>query len=240
VKARVRSIVILTMLIASLPSHTILAQEFSGKPTITQVDAQLWELREEISFVDKQGGVWKAPIGYRTDGASIPWPFWSIIGSPFTGNYVRAAIIHDVYCDLKSRAWKTVHSTFYYAMVADNVPILQAKVMYYAVAAFGPRWVVDANAPCPFGFVCDAPDPVQLTLTAVPVADVEEFKLAKQKIEAENTGIAAIDRMADERFYARGGQVHVSGTERKAGGQARAINQTGRLGPFLRPVLSLN
>lgn len=33
--------------------------------------------------------------GFDFDGASIPKPLWSIIGSPFTGNYVSAALFHD-------------------------------------------------------------------------------------------------------------------------------------------------
>jgi len=34
--------------------------------------------------------------GFKYDGASIPRIFWSLIGSPFTGAYQRAAFIHDV------------------------------------------------------------------------------------------------------------------------------------------------
>ncbi len=35
------------------------------------------------------------PAGFISDGASIPRIFWTIIGSPWSGKYGRAAVIHD-------------------------------------------------------------------------------------------------------------------------------------------------
>lgn len=35
------------------------------------------------------------PSGYDIDGASIPRPFWPIIGSPFEPRYMAAAFAHD-------------------------------------------------------------------------------------------------------------------------------------------------
>jgi hypothetical protein len=54
-------------------------------------------VRPDITYTAKDGEIWFAPKGYKTDGASIPPIFWPIIGFPFTGYYVSAAIIHDVY-----------------------------------------------------------------------------------------------------------------------------------------------
>ena len=36
------------------------------------------------------------PYGFISDGASIPKFVWSIVGSPWTGRYVQAAVVHDV------------------------------------------------------------------------------------------------------------------------------------------------
>ena len=39
------------------------------------------------------------PAGYSTDGASIPRPFWALVGNPFEPDFIAAAIVHDWYCD---------------------------------------------------------------------------------------------------------------------------------------------
>jgi len=226
--------------IALLFALPIRAQEFSGPPKIVKVDDMHWELLEDLSFVDKHGDLWKAPKGYKTDGASIPWPLWSFIGSPFTGNYVSSAIIHDVYCDLRSRDWKLVHRTFYDAMIKEGTPLLLAKVMYFGVYRFGPKWVVDASRACPFPYVCVQNDPVKLTLMASPEVDIEEFKRAKQKIESENPELADIEVMAQAGLFAIGSRVRVVGEERKPTGAARRLDQTGALGLQLRELMAPN
>lgn len=35
------------------------------------------------------------PAHFLTDGASIPWPLWSLIGSPMRARFVAAAVAHD-------------------------------------------------------------------------------------------------------------------------------------------------
>lgn len=74
------------------------------------------------------------------DGASIPRAFWTVIGGPLEGLYRNASVFHDVACDEKSEPWKLVHRMFYNGMRCSDVPILKAKIMYYAVYHFGPRW----------------------------------------------------------------------------------------------------
>ena len=54
------------------------------------------ELTRDFAFVEPTGR-WDAPAGSVVNGASIPSGLRSIIGSPFVGNYRRAAVIHDVY-----------------------------------------------------------------------------------------------------------------------------------------------
>ena len=75
--------------------------------------------------------------GLWTDGASIPKILWSFIGSPLTGRYVRAAIVHDAlysaqlikrqYCDL----------VLLELMEQDKVVKWKRLTMYYAVRLFG-------------------------------------------------------------------------------------------------------
>jgi hypothetical protein len=97
-------------------------------------------LAQRYAFIDASGGVWEAPAGTVSDGASIPKAAKSFVGGSWDGLYRDAAVIHDVACDRKDRPWELVHLTFYHAMLAKGVPVTTAKVMYAAVYHFGPRW----------------------------------------------------------------------------------------------------
>lgn len=100
-------------------------------------------LKEDFSFIDSFGVTWLVPKGAVVDGASIPKPFWSIIGGPLEGKYRDASVIHDYYCDTwkkHGRPWMSVHKAFYHAMLASDVPQAKAIAMYIAVRQFGPRW----------------------------------------------------------------------------------------------------
>jgi hypothetical protein len=104
-------------------------------------DSRKMRLLEEFAYRDPSGKIWKVPKGAIVDGASIPAFLWTPVGSPYTGGYRRASVVHDYYCDKKTQPWKTVHRMFYDAMLAGGVPVLRSKTMYAAVYQFGPRWV---------------------------------------------------------------------------------------------------
>jgi hypothetical protein len=97
-------------------------------------------LLEPFAFIDSGGKRWQVPAGAVINGASIPQSVWSLVGSPYTGNYRRASVVHDYYCDTRSEPWEQVHRMFYAAMMAGGVNEAQAKVFYAAVYAGGPRW----------------------------------------------------------------------------------------------------
>ena len=77
-------------------------REFSGEPgTIWETESgpdRTMTLLEDFWFRDSRGRVWTASKGSGIDGASIPKPLWSLVGSPYTGDYRRASIVHDVAC----------------------------------------------------------------------------------------------------------------------------------------------
>ena len=56
---------------------------------------RLMMVMERITYTDPAGRVWEVPTGFVTDGASIPQELWSLLGSPFTGDYRVAAVFHD-------------------------------------------------------------------------------------------------------------------------------------------------
>jgi hypothetical protein len=57
------------------------------------------KLLREFWYEDPNGKRWTAPKGNTINGASIPRPLWSTVGSPYTDDYRNASIVHDVACD---------------------------------------------------------------------------------------------------------------------------------------------
>lgn len=118
--------------------------EFLTRPSLELVDGgQKVRLREEMRFRDSAGLTWTVPANYISDGASIPRSLWSIMGSPFQGNWVSASILHDYHTELRQRAPEQVNAMFYDALRASGVDETRAKLMFAAVTRFGPRWEVD-------------------------------------------------------------------------------------------------
>lgn len=101
-----------------------------------------FKLTSRFRFKDPNSLLWTVPRNTEVDGASIPQAFWSFIGGPFEGAYINASVIHDHYCDTKSRTDHDTHRNFYYGMRTSRVEKWKAKFMYWAVAAFGPSWTL--------------------------------------------------------------------------------------------------
>ena len=95
---------------------------------------------EPFAFTDSTGVRWTAGAGDLVNGASIPRIFWTLVGSPFVGDYRRASVLHDVACRKKTGVSRDVHRMFYEAMRADGVDGDTALKMYTAVRLFGPNW----------------------------------------------------------------------------------------------------
>lgn len=95
------------------------------------------ELTEDFAFVEPAER-WEAPAGRVVNGASIPSGLWSIVGSPFVGNYRRAAVLHDVYYgDHQGKTRKRVDEMFRSAMLTDGVSAEKAQLMYAGVRVGG-------------------------------------------------------------------------------------------------------
>lgn len=105
-------------------------------------DGRDMRLLEDFSYIDPEGKRWLARKGSLIDGASIPRAFWTLIGGPFAGRYRAASVIHDVACVQRSEPWEAVHRMFYHAMLCGGVQPRKARMMYFAVREFGPRWIL--------------------------------------------------------------------------------------------------
>jgi hypothetical protein len=106
-------------------------------------DGREMRLVEDFAYVDPSGVRWDAPAGSVVDGASIPRPFWSVVGSPFTGRYRTASVLHDVAADRRDRGWRATHRMFYTAARLAGTDSVRAKQMYGTLHHCGPRWGAD-------------------------------------------------------------------------------------------------
>ena len=127
--------------------------EFSGEPEsiwLTEDGTQdrSMKILREFTFHDPSAKKWSAPAGSVVDGASIPRALWTIVGSPYTGDYRRASVVHDVACveaggDKKKR--RAADRMFFHACRAGGCSIWQSVVLYLGVrigaaAADVPGW----------------------------------------------------------------------------------------------------
>lgn len=111
---------------------------FSGNPkTEWLVDEsgsdRNMRLLEDFWYLDPDGRRWPAPRGSVVDGASIPRPLWSVVGSPYVDDYRRASIVHDVACDDPTVDRKAADVMFYQASRAGGCSFLQAMWLYAGV-----------------------------------------------------------------------------------------------------------
>lgn len=98
------------------------------------------------------------------------------------GQHLKAAVVHDYYCETKSRPWEVVHRVFYEALIAAGVDWLSAKTMYAAVYQFGPKWL---------------PGGGRMRAVGKQLPDVEKQRRIKELrkwIEQENPSIEAIEQ----------------------------------------------
>jgi hypothetical protein len=101
-------------------------------------------VQRELIYTARSGVVITVPIGFCTDGASIPVALWSTVGSPYTGKYRRAAILHDFMYHTPTLAKDDADSIFLEAMLLDGTDGLQAHAIWEGVHLFGRRaWISD-------------------------------------------------------------------------------------------------
>jgi hypothetical protein len=116
---------------------------------LTEVDEdRAMTVLVDFTFTDPKGTAWTAPADSRVNGASIPRALWTVVGSPYTGDYRRASIVHDVACvaaggDTTKR--RAADRMFFHACRAGGCTIWQATLLYLgvrvgAVAPDVPKW----------------------------------------------------------------------------------------------------
>jgi len=112
-------------------------------------------LKRPFGYVDSRGIGWQAPKDQWTNGASIPKKLRARYGNPFDASLIRAAVIHDHYCDRFVRSWSDTHWVFYDALLTSGVDKSLAREMYAGLLLGGPLWVIiKKGTPCSVGETC--------------------------------------------------------------------------------------
>ena len=108
---------------------------------LTFVEDNEFYLSADFVYQSPQFGTITCPSTYLTDGASIP--HWSqfIVGSPWSGKYPRAAVIHDWLCSSEGEiigsdqrlTKKETDQVFLEMMKFLGVGFFRRRIMYSAV-----------------------------------------------------------------------------------------------------------
>jgi len=97
--------------------------------------SRMWKLASKFRYVGSK--IIDVPVGFLTDGASVPRVFWSLFDP--TGPYLQAAVIHDYLYITQIFSRETSDLIFLEAMKACGVGFLTRQAVYRAVRFGG--WV---------------------------------------------------------------------------------------------------
>ena len=93
------------------------------------------QLRADFYYTDPDKKTWYAKAEAVINGASIPRFLWSLVGSPYTRDYRRASIVHDIAVrglkDTPER--KKADVMFYYACRDGGCSYFESIVLYVGV-----------------------------------------------------------------------------------------------------------
>jgi len=193
---------------------------FEGEVVVKMLeDGRNMLLLQDFAYVDPKGKKWVSPKDSVINGASIPQPFWSIIGGPFEGKYRQASVVHDTEClrnkNEKEESWQDVHKMFYQACRCGGVAEFKAKFMYWAVFHFGPRW----SGGVPGEIEIDGFDPVPIDKQIVTL--VRNGKVSSSAVYSTDKVLARADLMT--RIHDEKNKLHAARTDLKATGNFMTV-----------------
>ncbi len=80
------------------------------------------------------------PIGFESNGMSMPGPLWWPLGHPFSGSTLAECIAHDYEIRTRAAPWRVVHLRLYRRLRQRGVGKVRAGLIGRGVLWFGPRW----------------------------------------------------------------------------------------------------
>ena len=110
--------------------------KFTTKLSIDVIGHQAYEVTKPLVWEYSELVIQVNP-GFDFDGASVPRALWSVVGSPMTDGYQRAACLHDALYASEYFDRDVCDKLFLEAMESEGVGYFKRYAMYYAVRAFG-------------------------------------------------------------------------------------------------------
>jgi len=113
-------------LIEDLEIHCLKPLQFKLKKSLLVKTDEEFIYKKEIYI----------PKGFITDGMSIPKWLQPIIGEPFEGNTLRAAIVHDYLCHCKCETQAFSHGIFKQILEIDGVSAWRRNAAWLGVVVY--------------------------------------------------------------------------------------------------------
>lgn len=107
---------------------------------IPNPQTRMYKVAESVS----RNGI-TVPAGFEYDGASIPRPCWSIIGSPFAPEFMTAAVFHDWLYYTHTLNREDADQVLYDLLRENGVGAVKAGVIHRAVRMFGGAYWPNTN-----------------------------------------------------------------------------------------------
>jgi|GEM_PF-1952817 len=108
-------------------------------PTMTPFSPKLkeaYEVKEDFC-TEYQGKLIWVPKFFQFDGASIPWPAYNLVGTPFNPKHMTAAVVHDWLYYSHEIERKHADRLFYQMLRDAGVGKVRAVLMRETVEAMG-------------------------------------------------------------------------------------------------------
>ena len=109
---------------------------------VHQADEQgnVFTLREEL-FVYWNGRIVVVPVGFESDGASVPRFFWRVVFPPGDTKALRAAFVHDYLYRKYLEGWTRAEADelFLKLLLAGGVPAFRAVLAWLGVRLGGAK-----------------------------------------------------------------------------------------------------
>ncbi len=183
--------------------------QFSGNPRTEWLsdkgDDRDMRVIEPFWYLDPNGRRWDALPGTVTNGASIPRTLWSSVGSPYTGDYRRAALVHDAALGQEGVLRAEADTMFYFACLCGGCSALQAKLLYAGVRLGA--WA-DANHVFAMDAAAMAPDAIRLPGQQSP-RELElraRYTLIAHQLMSTSDNFADIQHVVDRNLAAPPGR----------------------------------
>lgn len=112
------------------------------KPWLEQIDGKLHRVAREGVYLDTDRTEYRIPVGFETDGGSVPRPLWWWI-PPFGDDAESAYVLHDrLYKDAELYDGMTrgkADELLRQAAIAEGLPPARARVIWLGVRSGG--WI---------------------------------------------------------------------------------------------------